>query len=74
MSDVCRGLLGSTVWLAARAIYQFQMNRVNTDGAACAAFQMIQFYRVAVDKYAAITAAAGEKGKTDVMVLAAMKA
>jgi hypothetical protein len=50
------------------------MNRGNTDGAAYAAFQMIQFYRVAVDKYAAIAAAAGEKGKTDVMVLAAMKA
>jgi hypothetical protein len=56
------------------AIYQFQMNRGNTDGAACAAFQMIQFYRVVADKYAAIAAAAGEKGKTDVMVHAAMKA
>jgi hypothetical protein len=56
------------------ALYQFKMNKGDTEGAARAAYQMIQHYRVAVDKYAAIAAVAGQKGDTDTMVHAAMKA
>jgi hypothetical protein len=56
------------------AIYQWKMNHGDTDGAACAAFQMIQHYRVASQKYAIIAAAADQKGDLDVVTLAAMKA
>jgi hypothetical protein len=58
---------------AVGALYQFKMNKGDTDGAACVAFQMIQHYRVVADKYAALAAVAGEKGQTDVMVHAALK-
>jgi hypothetical protein len=56
------------------AIYQFKMNKGDADEAACAAYQMISYYRQAADKYAALATVAGEKGQTDVIVHAAMQA
>jgi hypothetical protein len=56
------------------AVYQWKMNKGDTDGAARAAFQMIQHYRVASQKYAAIASVAGQKGDIDTMTHAAMKA
>jgi hypothetical protein len=58
---------------AVGALYQFKMNKGDTDGAACVAFQMIQHYRVVADKYAALTACALQKGDMNTGCHAAMK-
>jgi hypothetical protein len=56
------------------AVYQFKMAKGDTEGAAKAAFQMIQHYRQASQRYAVIAAAAAEKGDLDTATHAAMKA
>jgi hypothetical protein len=56
------------------AVYQFRMKQGDTDGAACAAFQMLQYYRGASSRYAALATVAAQKGDLDTATHAAMKA
>lgn len=56
------------------AVYQFKMGRGDTDGAACTAFQMIQYHRQAQQRYAILAACAFQKGDLDTACPAAMKA
>jgi hypothetical protein len=56
------------------ALYQFKMNKGDTDGAACVAFRMIQHYRVASQKYEILAACASYSGAVDTTCRAAMKA
>jgi hypothetical protein len=58
---------------AVGAMYQYMMNKGDTDAAACAAFQMIQYYRTASQTYAVIAAASAQKGGLDTNTRAAMK-
>jgi hypothetical protein len=59
---------------AVGALYQYKMKQGDTDGAACAAFQMIQYYRNASSRYAALAAVAAQKGDLDTATHAAVKA
>lgn len=47
------------------AVYQYKMNKGDEAGAQRAAFAMIQHYRVSSQQYAAMAAAAAEKGDLD---------
>ena len=59
---------------AVGAMYQFKMAKGDTEGAARAAFQMIQHYRQASQRYAVIAAHAAQNGDIDTATYAAMKA
>jgi hypothetical protein len=59
---------------ALSAVYQFKMGRGDVVGAQRAAFSMIQYYRQASQRYAAIAAAAAEHGDVTGAAKAAMKA
>lgn len=59
---------------ALSAIYRYKMNAGDEQGAQRAAFQMLQHYRFASQRYAAIAAAAAEQGDLDGAAKAAMKA
>jgi hypothetical protein len=71
-----QGTMGESTRIVAAigAVYQWKMSKGDTDGAACAAFQMIQHYRVLSQKYAILAACAGQKGDVDIMCHAAIKA
>lgn len=56
------------------AVYQFKMKQGDTDGAARSAYQMLQYYRNASSRYAALAAVAAQKGDLDTATHAAMKA
>lgn len=56
------------------SVYQFQMNKGNPEGAQRIAFQMLQHYRVAAQRYAAIAAQAANSGDLDLATKAAVKA
>lgn len=59
---------------ALSAVYQFKLNRGDTKGAQSAAFAMLQHYRIASQRYAAIAHAAAEQGDIDGAAKAAMRA
>lgn len=59
---------------AMSAIYQYKLRQGDAQGAQRAAFMMLQNYRVASQRYAAIAAAAAEHGDIDGAAKAAMKA
>lgn len=56
------------------SVYQYQMNKGNPEGAQRVAFQMLQHYRVASQRYAAIAAQAANSGDIDLATKAAVKA
>ena len=56
------------------SVYQYQMNKGNPEGAQRVAFQMLQHYRVAAQRYAAIAAHAANAGDLDLATKAAVKA
>lgn len=56
------------------SVYQFQMNKGNPEGAQRVAFQMLQHYRVAAQRYAAIAAQAANSGDLELATKAAVKA
>lgn len=56
------------------SVYQYQMNKGNPEGAQRVAFQMLQHYRVASQRYAAIAAQAANSGDLDLATKAAVKA
>lgn len=56
------------------SVYQFQMNKGDPEGAQRIAFQMLQHYRVASQRYAAIAAHAVESGDLDLATKAATRA
>lgn len=56
------------------AVYQFKMSKGDPEGARRAAMSMIQYYRQAASRFAAITAAAVEHGDLDGASKAAMRA
>lgn len=56
------------------SVYQYQMNKGNPEGAQRVAFQMLQHYRVAAQRYAAIAAQAVENGDLDTATKAALHA
>lgn len=68
MSDSARNMA------ALSAVYQFKLNQGDPQGAQRAAFQMLQHYRLATQRYAAISAAAANQGNPDAAAKAAMKA
>lgn len=55
------------------SVYQFQLNRGNPEGAKRAAAAMLQHYRLAAQRYAAIASAAAENGNVDAAARYAMK-
>jgi hypothetical protein len=55
------------------AVYQFKMKRGDTAGAACTAFQIIQYHRQAQQRYAILASCAVQKGDLDTACRAAMK-
>lgn len=59
---------------AINAVYRFKMNSGDAEGAKRTAFSMLQHYRQASQRYAAIAAAAAEGGHVDAAAKAAMKA
>ena len=59
---------------ALQAVHQFKMNQGDAQGAAQTAFQMLQTYKVAATRYAAIAAAAMKEGHVDEGMKAAIKA
>ncbi|MCK1742167.1 hypothetical protein IVA80_15185 [Bradyrhizobium sp. 139] len=59
---------------ALSTLYQFKLNKGDTTGAQRTAFQMLQHYRMASQRYAAIAAAAAAHGDVDGAAKAAMKA
>lgn len=59
---------------ALAAVYQFKMNKGDQVGAQRAAFMMLQHYRLASQRYAAIAHAAAEQGDIDGAAKAAMRA
>lgn len=56
------------------AVFQYQMNRGNPEGAQRAAFQVLQAYRLDSMRYASIAAHAAENGNLDLAAQAAVKA
>jgi tetratricopeptide (TPR) repeat protein len=56
------------------SMYQFYLNKGDTDRAQKAAFGLLQNYRVMAARYGALAAAAAEKGDTDQAIKAALKA
>lgn len=68
LSDAQRNLA------ALGSVYQYQMNKGNPEGAQRVAFQMLQHYRVAAQRYAAIAAQAAEEGNLDLATKAAVRA
>ncbi len=56
------------------SVYQYQMNKGNPEGAQRIAFQMLQHYRAASQRYAAIAAHAVEQGDLDLATKAAVQA
>lgn len=56
------------------SVYQYQLNKGNPEGAQRIAFQMLQHYRVATQRYAAIAAQAAQNGNLDLATKAAMQA
>jgi hypothetical protein len=59
---------------ALNIVHQFKMNQGDPEGAARTAGQMLQHYKQAATRYAAITAAASETGDVDATMKAALKA
>jgi hypothetical protein len=59
---------------ALSAVYQYKLRAGDPQGAQRAAFTMLQHYRLASQRYAAIAAAAAEHGDVDGAAKAAMKA
>jgi hypothetical protein len=59
---------------ALSAVYQYKLRAGDPQGAQRAAFTMLQHYRLASQRYAAIAAAAAEHGDIDGAAKAAMKA
>lgn len=59
---------------AMSAVYQYKLRAGDAQGAQRAAFMMLQHYRMASQRYAAISAAAAEHGDVDGAAKAAMKA
>lgn len=59
---------------AMSAVYQWKLRTGDEKGAQRAAFMMLQHYRLASQRYAAIAAAAAENGDVDGAAKAAMKA
>ena len=55
------------------AVYQFNMKKGNIGGAEKIAFGMLQHFRVASQRYAAIAAVAAKDGNVDLATAAAMK-
>lgn len=56
------------------SVYQYQLNKGNPEGAQRVAFQMLQHYRVAAQRYAAIAKQAADNGDLDTATKAAVKA
>lgn len=56
------------------AVYKFQMDKGNVEGAQRVAFQFLQHYRVATQRYAALAAQALQGGDMDTAAKAAMRA
>jgi hypothetical protein len=56
------------------AVYQYWANKNEPEKAQKVAFQMLQHYRLASQRYAAIAAHAAEQGNTDLATKAALKA
>lgn len=56
------------------SVYQYQLNKGNPEGAQRVAFQMLQHYRAASQRYAAIAAAAANSGNMDMAAKAAARA
>jgi hypothetical protein len=56
------------------AVFQYQMNKGNPEGAQRAAFQVLQAYRLDSMRYAAIAAHAAQDGNIDLATQAAVKA
>lgn len=54
------------------ALYQYKMSKGDIDGAACSAFQMIQYHRQAQQRYAVIVECAAHIGDLDTRCRAAM--
>ena len=59
---------------ALQAVWSFKQNQGDAEGAARAAFQMLQTYKVASSRYAALAAAAMKGGHVDEGMKLAMKA
>ncbi len=59
---------------ALSAVYQYKLRKGDPQGAQRTAFAMLQHYRLASQRYAAIAAAAAENGDIDGAAKAAMKA
>ena len=59
---------------AIQSIWQYKMNQGDTEGAAKAAFQMLQSYKTAATRYAALADAAMKNGNVDEGMKLAMKA
>jgi hypothetical protein len=56
------------------AVYQYQVNKGNPEGAQKLAFGMLQHFRLASQRYAAIAAHAAQEGDMDLATTAAVKA
>ena len=65
---------GTRNMVALGSVYQYWANKGDPEKAQRVAFQMLQHYRAASTRYAAIAAAAAESGNLDLMQKAAIKA